>query len=100
MVEIKIFQDGKEKTSVAGDLVVFSAFRDKKDGTDITSGIVGTGVDKMAVAKGLADIAAKVIEKVSDDPLDEALLEKIFLDEFIIQFCGWGDGKKCREEQE
>lgn len=99
MVEIKIFQNGKEKTSVAGDLVVFSAFRDEKDGTDITSGIVGTGVDEMAVVEGLASVDKTVIDKISDNPLDGALLGKIFLDEFTIQLCGLGHGKKCREER-
>lgn len=100
MVEIKIFQNGKEETSVAGDLVVFSTFRDEEDSTDGTSGIIGAGVEKVAVVQGLARTGAQIIKETSDDLLTEALLKKIFLNEFIVQFCDLWHGKKCGEEQE
>ena len=79
MVQMKIFEDGKEIHCNDSDLLVFSGFKEAGGATETDFGVVGRRVNKMAIINALSETVSTSIKKISDSEVEESLNLLLFL---------------------
>lgn len=82
MVQVKIFEDGKEIHCNDSDLLVFAGFKEAGGATETNFGVVGTRVNKMAIINALSESVSTAIEKISDSEVEQSMLLISFLSKF------------------